>query len=160
YRGLNRFDDARQSAEAAVALRIETLPTRRLLYQLAVIAGDDQDAARHVEWGRDKPREFDIVGARAQAAGWAGRVQEARPLYEDSARMAEIRNLPDVGTNHLAWATSIELAYGNTKRAVQLARRVLDGKPGYDSRLRAAFVLAASGAEPEEAKAIADEMAA
>jgi DNA-binding winged helix-turn-helix (wHTH) protein/tetratricopeptide (TPR) repeat protein len=99
YRGLGQFDDARQTAERAVALDIETLPTRRLLYQLAVIAGDEQEAVRHLEWARDKPREFDIIGARAQAAGWAGRVQDARNLYEDAARMAEIKNLPDVGTS-------------------------------------------------------------
>src|SRR5262249_42748298 len=37
YRGAGRFDDARKTAERAVALNIETLPTRRLLYQLAVI---------------------------------------------------------------------------------------------------------------------------
>jgi DNA-binding winged helix-turn-helix (wHTH) protein/tetratricopeptide (TPR) repeat protein len=159
YRGLGRFEDARKTAERAVALEIETLPTRRLLYQLAVIAGDDQEAARHVEWGRDKPREFDIVGARAQAAGWAGHVQDARRLYEDAARMADLRNLPEVGTSHLALATSIELAYGDMERAVVLARRVLDRNPGYDSRLRAAFILGASGAG-DGAEAIADEMAA
>jgi DNA-binding winged helix-turn-helix (wHTH) protein/tetratricopeptide (TPR) repeat protein len=159
YRGLGRFDDARKTAERAVALEIETLPTRRLLYQLAVIAGDNQDAARHIEWARDKPREFDIVGARAQAAGWGGRVRDARDLYEEAARMAERRKLPDVGTSHLAWATSMELAYGNVDGAVQLARRVLDRSPGYDSRLRAALILGATGAR-EEAEAIADEMVA
>jgi eukaryotic-like serine/threonine-protein kinase len=73
--------------------------------------------------------------------------------------MAELRNLPDVGTSHLAWAMSMELAYGNVHRAVQLARRLLDRSTGYDSRLRAALVLGTSGAR-DEAEAIANEMAA
>ena len=40
YRGLGRFDEAQRIAEQAVALGVETLPTRRLLYQLAVLKGD------------------------------------------------------------------------------------------------------------------------
>jgi DNA-binding winged helix-turn-helix (wHTH) protein/tetratricopeptide (TPR) repeat protein len=158
YRGLGRFDDARQTAERAVALNVETLPTRRLLYQLAVLAGDRETAARHIDWARDKPREFDMVGARAQALGWAGRVRQARQHYEEAARMAEHRNLADVGTNHLAWATWLELAYGNTKTAAMEARRVLARNPSYDPRLRAALTLASTGSA-QEAETIANELA-
>ena len=158
YRGAGRFDEARQTAERAVALQIETLPTRRLLYQLAVAAGDEEAAAAHVDWARDKPREFDMVGARAQAVAWSGRVAEARQLYEDAARMAEVRNFPDVGTSHLAWATSMELAYGNIDAALRLAHRVLARRPNYDPGLRAAVTLAAIGS-PCEAEALASELA-
>jgi predicted ATPase len=157
YRGLSLFDDARRTAERAVALNIETLPTRRLLFQLAVIAADEPAALRHVEWAKDNPREFDMVGAQAQAACWSGRVREARQLYEEAARMAELRNLPDVGTSHLAWATSMDLVYGNSDAALQLARRVLARNPSYDSRLRAAVTLAATGCA-SDAEAIADEL--
>ncbi len=147
YRGSGRFADARQVAEQAVAREVETLPTRRLLYQLAVMAGDAQEAVRHLDWARDQPREFDMIGARAQVHGWFGRVASARQLYEDTVRVAELRNLPDVGTGHLAWALSMELTYGYVDAARQLARRVLARNPGYDARLRAAIVLAATGDE-------------
>ena len=52
----------------------------------------------------------------------------------------------------------MELAYENTDRAVQLARRVLARKPSYDSRLRAALALAAAGSG-REAEDIANELA-
>ncbi len=159
YRGLGRFDEARRTAERAVALDIETLPTRRLLYQLATAAGEERSAAQHLEWARDKPREFDMIGARAQALGWLGRVREARQVYEEAARLAERRDFPDVGTNHLAWATAMELAYGNTDRAVEQARRVLGRNPGYDSQLRAALTLAVAGVL-RTAEQIADDQAA
>jgi tetratricopeptide (TPR) repeat protein len=137
YRGLGRFEEARKTAESAVALRIETLPTRRLLFQLAVLAGDEEAAARQVDWARDKSREFDMAGARAQAAGFAGRVREARLLYEETARMAERANLPDVATAHLMLEASMELAYGNVDRAAQQTRRVLDrGGGGHRRRAR------------------------
>ena len=156
YRGIGRFDDARKTAERAVALDIETLPIRRLLYQLAVLAGDEEAAGRHLDWCRDKPREYDMIGARAQAAGYFGKVREARQLYEDTALMAERRNLADAGNGHLAWATWMEVAYGNMSTALQEARRVLSHSPSYDPRLRAALTLALTG-YPGDAQAIAGE---
>jgi eukaryotic-like serine/threonine-protein kinase len=157
YRGLGRFDEAQKAAERAVTLRIETLPTRRLLFQLAVLAGDEAAAAQHLAWARGNSREFDMIGAQAQAAGFAGEVREARRLYEETARMAERAHLPDVATGHLAWATSMELAYGNTGRAAQEARRILARNPSYDPKLRAALALAATGS-PAEAEGIAAEL--
>jgi eukaryotic-like serine/threonine-protein kinase len=129
------------------------------LYQLAVAAGDDQAALAHLDWARDRPREFDMVGARAQAAGWSGRVREARELYEQAARMAERRNFPDIGASHLAWSTLMELAYGNTDMAVRVASRVLAHHPTYDPRLRVALVLAMGGSD-REAQAIVNELSA
>ena len=157
YRGAGRFAEARRTAEEAVARNIETLPTRRLLYQLAILEGDDVQAAQHIEWSRDRPREFEIVGCRAQIAGCFGRVNEARQLYEETVRMAEFRNLGAVGTNHLAWASWMEMAFGNTELAVRLARRVLSRKASYDARLRAALPLSMAGFV-DEAEPIASEL--
>lgn len=158
YRGLGRFDEARQTADRAVELRIETLPTRRLLFQLAVLAGDEEAAARQLDWARGNSREFDMVGVRAQVAGCAGGVREARRLYEETARMAERANLPNVATGHLAWSTAMEQVYGYTNRAAQGARRILARKPSYDHNLRAALTLAETGSAAE-AEEIAGELA-
>jgi DNA-binding winged helix-turn-helix (wHTH) protein/tetratricopeptide (TPR) repeat protein len=157
YRGLGRFDDALRTAEEAVKRNVETVPTRRLLYQLATMTGDHEAAAQHVEWARDRPREFEIVGARAQVAAYSGKIKEARQLYEETAHMAEQRNLVDVGTNHLAWATSMDLVYGNNDRASNEARRVLARNPSYDPRLRLALTLALTSSA-DDAEAITDEL--
>src|SRR5215510_11403250 len=157
YRGLGNFEQARTTAQEAVQQNIETLPTRRLLYQLAILAGDEEEASRQLEWGRDRPREFEIVGARAQVAACAGKVRQARELYEQTAQMAELRNLADVGSNHLAWATWMELVYGNHDRAKKEAYRVLARNPGYDPLLRAALTLALTGS-PAEAETIANDL--
>ena len=52
YRGAGRYEDARRVAESAVQKGIETLPTRRLLYQLAEMRGDAADAQKQLEWAR------------------------------------------------------------------------------------------------------------
>src|SRR5215467_571890 len=157
YRGLGNFDEARKTAEEAVKRNIETLPTRRLLYQLAILADDHDDASRHLEWCRDKPREFEMVAARAQIAACSGKVREAHELFEQTAAMADARNLADVGSGHLASASWMDLAFGDTARAREGARRVLARNPGYDPRLRAALTLAMTGSV-EEAETIAREL--
>jgi DNA-binding winged helix-turn-helix (wHTH) protein/tetratricopeptide (TPR) repeat protein len=158
YRGAGAFMDAKRTAEEAVARGIETLPTRRLLFQLAVLAGDHKAAEQHRQWARDKPREFDMIGAHAQMVGWSGKVRQSRMLYQDAAQLAERRNLPDVGSSHLAWGLAMELAYGNDDAAAELARRILDRRPSYDPRLRAAMILGATGSG-DDAEAIANELA-
>src|SRR5262249_59495076 len=42
-----------------------------------------------------------------------GRIREARRTYEEAARMAELRNLPEVATGYLARETWMEFPYGN-----------------------------------------------
>ncbi|MGE5835686.1 MAG: ATP-binding protein [Acidobacteriota bacterium] len=157
YRGLGRFHEARETAARAVAVGIETLPTRRLLYQLAVLGGDTDAARSHLEWARDKPREFDMVGAQAQVTGWSGKVSEARALYQRACDMADSRKLPDVGTSHLAWATWMDIAFGNVAGARDDAHRVLARAPSYDPKLRAALALALTGAD-QEAERITREL--
>ena len=115
YRGLGRFDEAQTTAERAVALNVETLPTRRLLYQLAVHRGRPRDAARHVDWARDKPREFDIVGARAQVDGLGRAGPRSTAALRGRRADGRAAQPPDVGTSHLAWATWMELAYGTSE---------------------------------------------
>jgi len=158
YRGLGDFDAARATAERAVEKNIATLPTRRLLYQLAILKDDENEAKKHLEWCRDKPQEFEIVAARAQIAAWSGKLQEARHLYEQTAVMADARKLAEVGSSYLACAAWMDLAFGNLEQAQVWARRVLARNPGYDPRLRAALNLAMTGSV-EEAELIASELA-
>ena len=48
YRGLGRFAEARQVAQHAVDLKVETSPTRRLLYQLDLLEGRTEAAEEHL----------------------------------------------------------------------------------------------------------------
>ena len=159
YRGLGRFDEARRVAAQAAAMEIATLPTHRLLYQLAIIAGDEEAAATQIDWAKDRPREFDMVGARAQVLAWSGRVREAWVCFENVARMAGSRNLSATGASYLAWATWMDVAYENSDAARREAQRVVSLSSSYDARLRAAMTLALTGLA-QEAQAIADDLAA
>ncbi len=142
-RGLNQFDEAHAVAERAVTRGIETLPTRRLLFQLAVARGDEQEAARHATWARGRPREFDMVGAQAQVAAYEGRWADARDLYRrtaDLARASRLNEVADAYTAQAAWAAAL---LGHTEESRALARPLLAGATP-QVRLQLAAALAAA----------------
>lgn len=103
-RGLNRYDEATRVAADAVARRIETLPTRRLLYQMALMRGDATAAGEQLAWAENRPRMFDFVGARAQALAYQGQWREARALYMRTVDMARTDGLSEVAGAYAAQA--------------------------------------------------------
>ena len=155
YRSLGRYDEARKTGEEAVALKVETTPTRRLLYQLGMLAADGS-AAAHVEWAKDRPREFDLVSAQAQVAGFEGRLRESGELYRRAIDMALARGLRGTASGYaaqLAWTEALLLDGTARADAVHRALALVDGDtddgPGTIPRFRAAAALATVGATSE-----------
>jgi len=152
YRGANRFAEARRTAEEAVARKNETLPLRRLLFQLATLDGDSALAEATLAWGKGRAREFDLIGAQAQAAACSGQLARGRALYEATTDMARRQGLVQVALGYAAQAAWTEALYGNLAAAARQAREVLRANPSAAPRLRAAAALALAGA-PDEAEA-------
>jgi len=153
YRALGRYDEARTTGERAVALGIETTPTRRLLYQVGMVLGDGS-AAAHRAWAKDRPREFDVVSAEAQVAAYEGRLGQSRELYRQAIEMAKARDLQGTASGyaaHLAWT---EALYGGKDAAagVHHALALLQtdpDRPGAVPRFRAPEALALVGSDAE-----------
>ena len=155
YRGQSRFADARRTAEEALAQQLETLPLRRLVYQLALIEGDGALAERTLAWSRGRPREYDIVGAQAQATAYLGQLARARALYQKTLELARRQNLGEIALGYAAQAALTEAVYGNRSEALAQARDVLRREPSAAPRLRAAAALALAGAAAEAEALIA-----
>jgi hypothetical protein len=149
YRGANQYEQAKAVAEQAVTLQIETPPTRRLLYQVAILTGDAAAAETHRRWATGRAQEFDFIGAEAQAAAFEGRLAEARRLYSRTAEMAERNGLVETATGYAAQAAWTEAVYGNSDAAARQARLILAGKPATAPALRLAAALALAGAAGE-----------
>jgi eukaryotic-like serine/threonine-protein kinase len=152
YRSAGMYAQARETANQAVAKGFETLPTRRLLYQLDLMAGDENAAAAHVKWAHGRPREFDVIGAQAQTAVYRGRLAEARQLYARTVDMATKAGLGEVATGYsvqFAWANAV---YGNTSAALEEVRRLLKTPLTPVPQSRAAAVLGLAG-DPAAAEA-------
>ena len=144
YRCLNRFDDAKRVATQATDRGIETLPTRRLLYQLALLSGNAAEAAKHREVARGRSREFDMAGAEAQVAVFDGRIAEARSLYVRAQDIARTSGLHEVVSGYAIQTAWMEALIGVPARAVELAQPVLVSA-NVQARLGASTVLLLAG---------------
>jgi serine/threonine protein kinase/tetratricopeptide (TPR) repeat protein len=160
-RGAGRYADARTTVEKALSEKLETVPMRRLLYQLAELQGDTYLAQQQIEWAANHSRNFDISGARGQTAIFYGRVKEARSLFAATMAAATERGFPQVASGYAAQAAFAEVLYGyshsantgSTQDAVQQARTVVRTATAFEPQLRAAAALALAG-EAEEADAL------
>jgi len=153
YRGAGRFAEARRTAEQALSQQLETLPLRRLLYQLALLDGDNSLAEATLQWSRGRPREYDLLGAQAQSVAYLGQMARARTLYRRTLELARRQSLGQVALGYAAQAAWTEAIYGNSREALLQARGVLRLEPSAAPCLRAAATLALAGA-PEEAERV------
>jgi serine/threonine protein kinase/tetratricopeptide (TPR) repeat protein len=153
YRGMNRYDEARETANQAVARHFETLPTRRLLFQLDTIAGRELEAAAHIEWGQGRARAFDLIGAQAQVAAYRGRLALARQLYQHTIELAAKGDFHEVASGYAVQFAWTEALYGNPADARDVLQPYLGMPLASVPRARAAAVLAASG-KPADAEAL------
>ena len=150
YRGLGRYAEAKATGEQAVKLGVATAPTRRLLYQLGVMSNDGSAQAQ-LEWAKARPREFDIVSARAQVAAFGGRLHEAATLYAQAVDMATSRSLSGTASGYWAHLALTEALLGDPRRASDRVREIVAKtasaaeSPGTIPRFRAAIALGLVG---------------
>ncbi|CAN5831800.1 hypothetical protein BH24ACI5_BH24ACI5_19700 [soil metagenome] len=152
-RGAGRYAEARQVAEQAMAENLQTMPMRRLLYQLGELQGDRTLAQQQIEWAAGQTRNFDMSGARGQVAIFHGRVAEARRLFGETMAAATERGFPQVASGYAAQAAFAEVLYGYGRAPLEQARTVVRSATAFEPQLRAATAMALGG-EPAEADAL------
>ncbi|HEY0872153.1 MAG TPA: protein kinase [Vicinamibacterales bacterium] len=154
YRSLGRYQEAKAIGDQAVEKGIATVPTRRTLYQLGILLNDGS-AAKHLNWAKDRSREFDLVSAEAQVAAYEGRLREAGELYRRAIDMALARGLEGTASGYAAQFAWTEALYHGPREAAASVRRALhlvaegaDG-PGTIPRFRSPAALALTGSVAE-----------
>jgi tetratricopeptide (TPR) repeat protein len=137
-----------------VALGIETVPTRRLLYQLAVLEGDTAGAQRHQDWARSRARGFDLTGALAQVTAFQGRMNDARRLFQQTMDEANRSELSQIANGYSGQLALTDALFGYTTLAIDRGRHLPDSTT-YEPQLRAAAALAVAGAVGEAERMVA-----
>jgi tetratricopeptide (TPR) repeat protein len=155
-RGQGRFAEARAVAEEAIGRRLETVPMRRLLYQVTLLLGDPAAAQAQVTWASSRERGFDIVGAQAQEAAFHGRLDEARELFGRVLAATQAQKFPQIASGYLSWSAVTEALLGDRARALAQARDVARDATAPEPALRSVMALALAGA-PDEAAAVFEQ---
>ncbi len=85
--GLNRFDEARDVCQKALAQKLDSTSIRERLYAVAFVSGDAASAEQQIAWAKGRTDEYRAVYWLAQSAAFGG---QWRASDEHLARATEI----------------------------------------------------------------------
>jgi serine/threonine protein kinase/tetratricopeptide (TPR) repeat protein len=129
YVGLNRFDEARQVAEQAVARFPASETLHSGAYVIALDTGRAADAQRELDWAKGKPAEYRFISTQGQVAAQAGKVGQARERSQQAFEMQKNLGEEEAAQAELGNRALIEADFGDCGDARQDAA-VLAAKPG------------------------------
>jgi tetratricopeptide (TPR) repeat protein len=154
-----RFSEAKQIEEAALARNLDDYVLRSALYAVAFLSKDTRALADQRKWFQKDPgTEHFVLSLDADSEAFAGHLRQARELTRLSIESA-VR--ADSKENAAIWAANAairEAAFGNHAESVRFAMRAISLSPDSQGvRLEAALAFAMAG-ENFRAQAMARDL--
>src|SRR5208337_2371775 len=144
YERLNRFDEAREVAEKAVAQDMGRSP-HFTLFELAALRGDEATERHELELAVGKPDEPFLHWFHARAECSLGRLQPARAAYAQSVSVSQRLGYKEFGGILLADQAWCEAELGNLTAARQKVSDALTLSGDRDTRAAVMGLLALTG---------------
>ena len=143
YLYLNRFQEAKVTAEKAERANSDSPFVHANLYSIAFLQNDRAGMAKEVAWATGKERTEDQFFANeAYAAAYTGNLAKARQLFRNAIASAlRAQEKETAGTYQSAWAL-LEAIFGNREDAKQQALLALSLSTGRDTEALAGQTLA------------------
>jgi len=155
---LNRFDEARATADEALSKNLDSTDLRAYLYQLAFLSNDLGGMAKQVSWASGKPgRENVMLYLEAGTAAYSGKLAAAREFSRQAVTSADRAGEKELEADCEAAAALWEALYGNAQEARQHAATTLAKSNGRDALYVAALALAVIG-DSAPAQALAEDL--
>jgi eukaryotic-like serine/threonine-protein kinase len=88
---LNRIDEAKQKLDESLAQKVDGVPLRTALFQLAFLQGNTGLMNAQYAWAREHHREDKALDWQAQAAAATGRLKDAAALWQQALELTQQR---------------------------------------------------------------------
>ena len=155
---VNRFEEARATAQEAQAKKFDSPDLHVLMYQLAFLQNDAPGMAREVVWAEGKPEiEGVLLVDEAYTAAYSGRLQAARELSHRAVASATRAENKEVAATYEADAAVREGFFANTGEARQRAATAMRLSIASSVQYQAALALALAQ-EATRARSLADDL--
>src|SRR5262249_46341908 len=92
FLSLNRFDEATNVIEQAMARKLDTTTYHINLFSIAFVHGDTAGMQQQVDWAAGKPSESLMLSAQSQAAISLGQLRKAREFSGRAVDLAQRRD--------------------------------------------------------------------
>jgi eukaryotic-like serine/threonine-protein kinase len=158
YLALNRFDEAKQTFDAAIADKLDGPGFRLQRYYLAFVQGDNAAMAEQVREVAGKPGAEDaLISAQSDTEAYFGRLSKARESTRRAMESAKAAGAPETAAIWDVNGALREAEFGNAARAHEMCSQAVALKGGRDVELLSAVALARAG-DPVRSQALADKI--
>ncbi len=145
---LNRFEEAQEVFEQALAQGLDFTFFHVGLYMIAFVRGDQAAMQQQIAWAKGKGEELLAFSWQSQTAAALGQLRKAREFSRLAADSAKRRGMEEVAGQHAAYQT---LREANLGMCGQTAARS-------DAPSESAAITLALCGRPAQAQSLADEM--
>jgi eukaryotic-like serine/threonine-protein kinase len=153
YLVLNRLEEARATAEEALAKKLDSPILRNILYALAVLQNDAAGMAQQVAWAAGKPgAEFRMLENQADTEAYYGRLGKAREIFQRAIESAKRDGNKEGVAYVMLDAAGTEADFGNIALGRKGTAAALAVAPSRDVQVYAAQVLAEAHDAPQAEK--------
>jgi eukaryotic-like serine/threonine-protein kinase len=112
YMRVNRYADAKSTAQRAVKMGKDSSGLHALLFQLAFIEGDQAAMLHEIAWSMGKASQWRCLDIRAFAAATEGKYKQSEELFRKAYGAAERENLAETADDILIDQASVEFESG------------------------------------------------
>ena len=116
---LNRFEEAKETINQALARGLDRSSFHSDLYEIAFVEGDGASMKQQLEWASGRPGGDDSLNWQARSAAVAGRLREADSLSRRAAALAGQRDLKETAALLSIEASLSQALVGSAKRRRQ-----------------------------------------
>src|SRR5207249_3558542 len=120
---LNRFAEAKEVLNQALARKLDIPLYHRELYGIAFINGDSAEMKKHIDWASAKSGEFDYLNWQSSSAAFAGQGRQARAFSSRAFDAAEGRNAKEYAARSATTQAMTDAVFGNCEHVKEVTAK-------------------------------------
>ena len=123
---LNRFDEARQVIQEALAQKLESTPMHSHRYSIAFVQGDAAAMKQQIDWASGRPDEYLAQAWQAEVAAFCGQLRKEREFSRRIVELALQHERKEAAAQFLAGQAVMEAIFGHCDHASSLVGKAFD----------------------------------
>jgi serine/threonine protein kinase/tetratricopeptide (TPR) repeat protein len=136
---LNRFDEAKQVIQEALAQKLESTPMRSHRYSIAFVQGDAAAMKQQIDWAGGRPDEYLAQAWQAEVAAFCGQLRKERKFSQRTVELALLHEQKEAAAQFLAGQAVTAAVFGHCDQVGDLVAKAFG-----ILRSRAAVAIAAN----------------
>jgi len=123
---LNRFDEANQVIQEALAQKLESTPMHSHRYSIAFVQGDAAAMKHQIDWASGRPDEYLAQAWQAEVAAFCGQLRKEREYSRRIVELALQHERKEAAAQFLAGQAVMEAIFGHCDQASSLVGKAFD----------------------------------